>query len=148
MNFRRFLCALSAALCMSSLAQEVPQGVVLLSATGQQWENTPTGPRLLLKGDPMKAGPYVMLITPRPGGGPSAQAHTHPDDRTYTVVAGTWLIGFGASFDQSKLIALEAGSYYTEPAGVPHFGVAKDEGTILLITGTGPTRQVPAGPAK
>jgi quercetin dioxygenase-like cupin family protein len=74
--------------------------------------------------------------------------HTHPDNRTYTVISGTWYVGFGTEFDESKLIALTAGSFYTEPAGVPHFIAIKDEGTIVQIGGTGPTRQIPAGSTK
>jgi quercetin dioxygenase-like cupin family protein len=67
------------------------------------------------------------------------QAHSHPDDRTYTVLSGTWYIGWGDVYDSDKLIALPAGSFYTEPAGVPHFVSTPDGEAIVQITGTGPT---------
>lgn len=67
------------------------------------------------------------------------QAHSHPDDRTYTVVSGTWRIGWGDNYDESKLITLHPGSFYTEPAGVPHFVATPDGEAIVQVTGTGPT---------
>jgi hypothetical protein len=42
---------------------------------------------------------------------------------------------------------LKAGSVYTEPAGVPHFVLIKDEGTMVQISGTGPSRLIPVGEA-
>jgi len=129
-------------------AQDVPQGVVLLNAATAKWEAMPFGERLSVVGDPEKPGPYVFFLKPRAGRGASSAPHTHPDDRTYTVISGTWYVGFGTTFDESKLVALPAGSYYTEPAGVPHFVLIKDEGVVVKVTGTGPSRQIPAGASK
>jgi hypothetical protein len=42
---------------------------------------------------------------------------------------------------------LKPGSFYTEPAGVSHFVVIKDEGVIVQISGTGPSRLIPVGEA-
>ncbi len=82
-------------------------------------------------------GPYVYRVKfPK---GRVVQAHGHPDDRTYTIISGTWYIGWGEVYDASKLIKLGPGSFYTEPAGVPHFVATPDEETIVQITGTGPT---------
>jgi uncharacterized RmlC-like cupin family protein len=67
------------------------------------------------------------------------QAHTHPEDRQYTIISGTWHIGWGNKFDETKLKALTPGSFYTEPAKVSHFVVTKGEPVIVQITGTGPT---------
>ena len=67
------------------------------------------------------------------------QAHSHPDDRYYTVISGTWKIGFGEKYDESKLITLTEGGFYIEPAGVPHFISTPDGEAIVQITGTGPT---------
>jgi quercetin dioxygenase-like cupin family protein len=122
---------------LSVQAQEVPANVVMANAATLQWEDSPVGLRAKIAGDQAKPGPYVFLAKPRAG---RSEAHTHPDDRTYTVISGTWYVGFGATFDESKLIALTPGSYYTEPAGVPHFVLIKDEGVVMLITGTGPTK--------
>ena len=51
-----------------------------------------------------------------------------------------WYIGWGEKFDESKLIALTPGSFYTEPAGVAHFVATPDGEAIVQITGMGPTK--------
>ena len=141
--------------CATVSAQDVPQGVVMFNAANTQWlsdSGTPGGgigstiDHATIYGDPAKDGPYLYLTRPRParlGEGPSSRPHTHPDARTYVVISGTWYVGFGTELDESKLIALPAGSFYTEPAGVPHFVLVKDENTIVQIGGTGPTRVNP-----
>jgi pimeloyl-ACP methyl ester carboxylesterase/uncharacterized RmlC-like cupin family protein len=90
-----------------------------------------------LKGNASKLGIYTIQLTI-----PASvriQAHTHPDDRVATVISGTWYIGYGAKFDEAKLKALTAGSFYTEPPGVAHFAKTGNEPVVLQITGNGPT---------
>jgi len=70
--------------------------------------------------------------------GQVVQAHSHPDDRIYTVISGTWYIGWGEKFDESKLTALPPGSLYTEPAKVTHFITTKED-VVVQVSGTGPT---------
>ena len=139
---RFILLAVGLTVSAPALAQELPPGVVMVNAAKAQWDKTQTGEQLKVIGDQAKPGPYVYLTRPRPGRIAASEPHTHPDDRTYTVIAGTWYVGFGTKFDESKLIALSAGSYYTEPKGVPHFIVIKDEGVVVQITGNGPTRLI------
>lgn len=66
-------------------------------------------------------------------------AHSHPDDRTYTVISGTLYVGFGDSLNQARLKALPPGSFWTEPAGVNHFLLTKEEPVVFQITGKGPS---------
>ena len=90
-----------------------------------------------VQGHAQKSGQFIHRVKfPK---GRIVQAHSHPDDRTYTVLSGTWYIGWGKVYDPDKLIALPAGSFYTEPAGVPHFVSTPDGEAIVQITGTGPT---------
>ena len=95
-----------------------------LSLTPEQmnWEPNPRVPGLgvaRIIGSGGDSGPYVYRVKfPK---GRVVQAHSHPDDRLYTVISGTWYIGWGTTYDESKLTALPAGSFYTEPAGAPHF---------------------------
>jgi len=56
-----------------------------------------------------------------------------------TVVSGTWRIGYGDKFDESKLKVLPSGSFYTEPPGRNHFAETADEPVIVQITGFGPS---------
>src|SRR5512145_1947823 len=134
-------------LVMHAHAQAVPAGVVMLDIQKAKWEKSATGETAKVIGDQAKPGPYLYLTKPRAAPSAANRPHTHPDTRTYTVIAGTWYVGFGEQFDESKLIALKPGSVYTEPAGVPHFVVIKDEGTIVQISGTGPSRLIPVGEA-
>jgi mannose-6-phosphate isomerase-like protein (cupin superfamily) len=140
--------ALGLAVIVPVYAQEVPEGVVMLNAAKAQWDKSPFGEQLKVLGDQTKAGPYILLTKPRPGRSGASEPHTHPDTRTYTVISGTWYVGFGTKYDESKLIALTAGSYYTEPAGVPHFILIKDEGVVVQVTGAGPSRLIPVDAAK
>ena len=99
---------------------------------------------IVLKGDPTKPGLYTILL--RVPANTRIAAHSHPDDRVATVVAGTWYFGYGKSFDAARLKALPPGSFYTEPSNRTHFAETRDEPVIVQITGVGPssTRYVDA----
>jgi quercetin dioxygenase-like cupin family protein len=91
----------------------------------------------VLMGNPNRPGPYtIQLVVPAHT---RIEAHTHPDDRVATVTAGTWNFGYGSSFDESKLKALPPGSFYTEPANVPHFASTGDTPVVVQISGVGPS---------
>lgn len=65
--------------------------------------------------------------------------HSHPEDRTYTVISGTLYVGFGDTLSQSALKALPPGSFWSEPAGVNHYLLTKEEPVVFQITGVGPS---------
>jgi uncharacterized RmlC-like cupin family protein len=65
--------------------------------------------------------------------------HTHRDNRAVLVLSGTWHMGYGARFAPEALKALPAGSFYTEPAGQPHFAETQDQPVVLIVTGYGPS---------
>lgn len=89
-----------------------------------------------LVGDPTKPGLYVIRL--RFPDGYCLAAHSHPDSRNITVLSGEWLSGYGNRFDAKLLKSLPAGSFYTEPAGLPHFTFTRGE-TILQVSGMGPS---------
>jgi quercetin dioxygenase-like cupin family protein len=91
----------------------------------------------VLKGDPNKPGLYTIQLTIPAN--TKIEAHTHPDDRVATVISGTWYIGYGDRFDEQKIKALTAGSFYTEPPNVTHFARTGPQGVAVQITGYGPT---------
>lgn len=124
-----------------SLAAESLKTGLTLTTEQMVWEPNPRVPglgvaRIIGKGT--ESGPYVYRV--KFPSGRVVQAHSHPDDRTYTVISGTWHIGWGEKYDESKLIALGPGSFYTEPAGVAHFVATPDGEAIVQVTGTGPTK--------
>jgi quercetin dioxygenase-like cupin family protein len=94
----------------------------------------------VLYGDPTKAGLYtIRLSVPAHT---RIEAHRHRDDRTVTVVSGAWSLGYGEHYDAAALKALPPGSFYTEPAGRPHFAQTGDATAVVYITGYGPTDTV------
>lgn len=90
-----------------------------------------------LVGDATKPEAYVLRIRFPPNF--KIQPHSHPEERQYTIISGTWYVAWGNQPDESNLKALPAGSVYTEPANVPHFVLTKAEPVIVQITGVGPT---------
>src|SRR5919197_2463498 len=90
----------------------------------------------VLKGNPSEPGLYTILLRIAPN--TRIQPHSHQDDRIATVVAGTWYFAYGDEFDESVLKPLPPGSFYTEPPGVNHFGLTRDE-VLIQMTGIGPS---------
>lgn len=120
-------------------AQEPPAQGLMLTPAQLQWKPNPRVVGLEVThilGDATKPGPYVQRV--KFPAGQWVRAHSHPDDRTYTVISGTWYIGWGPKFDAAQLTTLPAGSFYTEPASVPHF-VTTREDVVVQISGMGPT---------
>lgn len=124
----------------ATIAGDSPVSGEMLTPDQIKWKPNPrvTGLEVArIQGHAKKSGPFVHRVKfPK---GRVVQAHSHPDDRTYTVLSGTWYIGWGKTYDPNKLTALPAGSFYTEPAGVPHFITTPDGEAVVQITGTGPT---------
>ena len=90
-----------------------------------------------LVGDPTKPGLYTVRVAL--AAHTQAKPHVHRDNRSVTVISGTWSMGYGEKFDEKALKALPPGSVYTEPAGQPHFSQAGDEPVVILVTGYGPS---------
>ena len=93
--------------------------------------------RANLVGEPGKAGPVTFRL--RFPANYTLQAHTFPDNRTYTVLSGTWYLGWGEKLDEARLKALPAGSFYVLPANTAHFAATKGEPVVLQVTGTEPS---------
>jgi quercetin dioxygenase-like cupin family protein len=120
---------------------EVPENAMMLTPEQMKWKDNPRvtglGVAKIISGGEMD-GPYLYRV--RFPKGRVVQAHSHPDERTYTVLSGTWYIGWGDIYDETKLTPLPAGSFYTEPAGEPHFVATPEGEAVVQITGTGPTK--------
>ena len=92
----------------------------------------------ILYGDPTKSGVFVTRV--KFSAGWKDQPHWHPDEvRTVAVLSGTFYFGSGDKWDESKVKAYPAGTFYSEPAKAPHFTWAKDGEVIIQVTGVGPT---------
>jgi quercetin dioxygenase-like cupin family protein len=91
----------------------------------------------VLAGDPSASGPYTIAL--RVPAHAVIAAHTHRDARSAVVISGTWWFGYGTANTPERLKALPPGSFYTEPAGQPHFARTGDTPVVVYITGVGPT---------
>jgi uncharacterized RmlC-like cupin family protein len=94
--------------------------------------------RAHLRGDSSKGGDWIDRV--RIPGGSRVLAHTHPDDEIVTVIEGTWYLGIGERFDDTKLKAYPAGSFILIPADVPHFLATREGPVIVQASGQGTFR--------
>lgn len=103
-----------------------------------KWNNLPSieGASIaVIEGQLSQAGPFtVRLKLPANSRIPP---HTHPGIEHVTVMSGTFQLGHGEKFEESKLTALPAGSMAIMQPGHPHFVLVKEE-TILQLHGMGP----------
>lgn len=90
-----------------------------------------------LLGDPSQAGPYVFRL--RAPAGHRALPHSHPDERTYTVLAGTFYLGWGHRFLEGRLEEYPEGSVVIVRQDRRHFQLARSDGYMVQIEGHGPT---------
>jgi quercetin dioxygenase-like cupin family protein len=133
--------AIAAVLTGTVMAQTAASPVVALTPAEMKWQSqgglaTPGMEQLNLVGDPSKPGPYTLRLKfPK---GFTIAPHTHPDSREVTIISGTFATGYGEKFDAGKLKILPAGSFYTEPANIPHYIEIKEE-VVLQVSGTGPS---------
>jgi len=123
------------------MAQAESASVVALTPSEMKWTKqgalaAPGLEQLNLVGDPTRAGPYTLRL--RFPKGYKIPPHTHPDSREVTILSGVFATGYGETFDSAKLKILPAGSFYTEPANVPHY-IEIEEDTVLQVSGTGPS---------
>ena len=140
------LFALALLVSTSSLAQQpAPPAQGVLAAYGIEldkmtWKKAPDGSGrefATMVGDRSKPGMYIQLVRWPPNS--INKAHSHPDDRYAIVLTGTFYHGYGDKFDEAKLEKRPTGSFFTEPARLRHYGITKDDGTILYFVGMGPS---------
>jgi quercetin dioxygenase-like cupin family protein len=125
----------------AAMAQSSGPGVMVLSPAEMKWTSQgglalPGLEQVILVGDPAKPGPYtIRLRFPK---GFKVAPHTHPDSREVTILSGTYATGYGEKFDPAGLKILPAGSFYTEPANVPHYIEIKED-AVVQLSGMGPS---------
>ena len=107
------------------------------------WVDNPGGSSVaVLRGDPTKPGPYILLN--KWSAHHMSHPHYHPNDRFITAISGTWWVGTGTKFDPDSTVPLPVGSFVTHFAKQIHYDGAKDGDTILEIVGEGPATAIPA----
>lgn len=90
----RWLCASALLAPPIATAGEAPADAIMLRPDQLEWVDNPRVPGLGLArilGDEKEPGAYSYRV--KFPAGRVVHAHTHPDDRTYTVISGTWYVG-------------------------------------------------------
>jgi quercetin dioxygenase-like cupin family protein len=103
-----------------------------------------------LKWTPIIKGCEIAVVNGNPDGegqpfvvrfhcmdGAKTPPHWHPADENLTVLKGTFLVGMGEKFDESKLQSMNTGNFLLLPKEMKHFAMAKGD-MILQAHGIGP----------
>jgi quercetin dioxygenase-like cupin family protein len=93
----------------------------------------------------VEGAPFVLRI--RCVDGAKVPAHWHPTDEYLTVLKGTFLVGMGEAYDESKLQTMNVGNFILMPKEMRHFAMNKGE-TIVQIHGNGPFKVNWVNPAE
>jgi len=120
--------------------QENPGGVAahtIVRAADLKWTPIIKGCELAtVSGDPSTEG-SAFVIRLRCADGAKIPAHWHPTDENVTVLKGTFLIGSGETFDETKLKTMNVGNFIAMPKEMRHFAMSKGE-SIVQVHGVGP----------
>ena len=131
---------LASSIATDASAQTAGESIVKLPSE-IVWKAPPVSPgpeTAVIYGDASKLGVYVTRM--RFPAGLKIMPHWHPDEwRTVVVLSGTNYFGLGEQWDESKLRAYPAGTFFSEPKNTPHFVWARDGEVIIQITAMGPT---------
>jgi quercetin dioxygenase-like cupin family protein len=96
----------------------------------------PSARLAIVVGEPLKQGLYTIRV--KVPGGVKLMPHSHPEDRVYTVISGTFYIGLGDEFDAEKLQAYLPGAVIILPGNTSHFHWAKSGEYVTQVTAIGP----------
>lgn len=105
-----------------------------------RWASPPNLPGLRaawVLGAENKPVPYLLRV--KLAAGARIPPHSHPDERSTTVLSGTLYVGFGDALDERTLVPVPAGAVYVAPANLPHYVWARDAEAVYQEAGIGPT---------
>ncbi len=121
-------------------AAEQASGHISLVPSELKWADAPgIGPGVkiaIIEGDLKATGPVTFRI--KLPAKAKIPVHTHPLIEHVTVISGTFYLGIGEKFDESKARAYPTGGITVIPQGMPMFAFSKDKETIIQVHGVGP----------
>ena len=132
--------ALATTFLVAGCARNAPTGSNAGSAPGIVWGPAPAvfpagAEMAVLAGNPGGTGEFTVRL--RMPDGYRIPPHTHPTDENVTVLAGSFSVGMGPTFDASQMQALAAGGFVTAPANHAHFAAAHGV-TVVQVSALGP----------
>jgi len=90
----------------------------------------------VVEGNPDADGtPFVIRLHCQEGS--KIPAHWHPTDENVTVLKGTFQVGLGEKFDETKLMTMNVGNFLVAEKEMRHFAFSKTE-TVVQVHGMGP----------
>jgi hypothetical protein len=131
-----------AAGCSSSAASAQPSAAhALFTPSDVKWgAGPPTLPKgaqvALLEGNLSESGPFTMRV--KFPANYKIAPHWHPAIEHLTVLSGTFNVGMGDNWDETKGKALSAGSFAVMQPKTNHFAWTTQQETIVQVHGTGP----------
>ena len=138
----RVLAALAATALVAptAWAQGAPKSDHVMVKPGDlKWAAVPSLPPgaqgALIEGPMNEAVPFTLRLKFPPNY--QVPPHSHTAIEHVTVVSGEFNLGMGDKFDESKTMALPAGSMAIMQPGTQHFATTKVE-TIVQVHGIGP----------
>lgn len=141
MSHLRRCAAVAGALLACAAGANAQGGLRALTPDDIAWTQRRRAPDVFyagIYGDPAQPGPYAFRV--RAQAGHRLPPHTHPDERTITVLSGTYWAGVGETFDETALVAYPASTFYVIPAGLPHYSAVLDGEVLFQEAGMGPSR--------
>jgi len=140
---------LTLVLAGAALAQGTASQHVMVEGKELKWGPPPpvfeqNAKFTVVSGDPGKAGLYVVRLDMPPGY--KIAPHWHPTDEHVTVLSGSFALGMGDKFDQSKMKTLPQNGYALLPAEMRHYAMAKSR-AVVQVHGMGPFQLTYVNPA-
>ena len=134
---------------MASTAAVAAQdkAISIVDVDNLQWRDYPGLPGVkfvVIAGDPSQPGIYTIRAKFAPH--TMSQPHWHPEARYVTVLKGTWWAGTGPKFDPKTTTPVRMGGFSVHTPKEIHYDGAKDEETIVQISGVGPSGTIPVNP--
>lgn len=113
---------------------------IMVVPTGITWKDGPAAlPKgvksAVIEGDPAKAGPFTMRF--KLPANYKIPPHWHPAIEHVTVLSGSFHMGLGEVFDESRTTKLPVGGFAMMAIGTRHFAFTKEE-TTIQVHGIGP----------
>jgi quercetin dioxygenase-like cupin family protein len=127
--------------CASAIAQDAKKAEHAVFRPAElQWQEAPAmlpkGAKMaVLEGDPTQEGLFTVRMSAPDGY--RIPPHWHPAFEHVTVISGTFLIGMGEKWDDSRLEAVPAGGFTYMAPNMRHFAGVKGE-TVVQVHALGP----------
>ena len=93
----------------------------------------------------LEGEPFVLRI--HCADGTKVPPHWHPTDENITVLKGTFFVGMGEKYEDTKLQQMNAGNFMIMPKEMRHFATCKGD-VVVQVHGIGPFKNIWVNPSE